>query len=78
MQKSVCKKLIFLFATACALIAFACVSVSKFVLTDKKELVGVYTEFVLSHDGRNKNRNQRFRRGLEGVHSSYRIQLHRR
>lgn len=54
MQKSVCKKLIFLFATACALIAFACVSVSKFVLTDKKELVGVYTDFVLSHDGDGK------------------------
>ena len=33
------------------LIAFACVSVSKFVITDKKELVGTYTAFVLSHDG---------------------------
>lgn len=51
MRKGVCKKLIFLFAALCALVAFACVSVSKFVITDKKELVGVYTDFVLSHDG---------------------------
>lgn len=51
MRKSVGKKLIFLFAALCVLIAFACVSVSKFVLTDKKELVGKYTDFVLSHDG---------------------------
>ena len=51
MRKRVGKKLIFLFAALCVLIAFACVSVSKFVLTDKKELVGRYTDFVLSHDG---------------------------
>ena len=51
MRKSVGKKLIFLFAALCILVAFACVSVSKFVLTDKKELVGRYTDFVLSHDG---------------------------
>ena len=35
MRKSVGKKLIFLFAALCVLIAFACISVSKFVLTDK-------------------------------------------
>lgn len=51
MRRGVCKKLIFLFAALSVLIAFACVSVSKFVITDKKELVGVYTAFVLSHDG---------------------------
>ncbi len=51
MRKSVSKKLIVLFAALCALVTFACVSVSKFVLTDKKELIGVYTNFVLSHDG---------------------------
>lgn len=45
------KKLIFLFAALCMLVAFACISVSKFVISDKKELVGVYTDFVLSHDG---------------------------
>lgn len=36
------------------LVVFACVSVSKFVFSDKKELVGVYTDFVLSHDGDGK------------------------
>ena len=51
MRRGVCKKLIFLFAALSVLIAFACVSVSKFVITDKKELVGTYTAFVLSHDG---------------------------
>ena len=51
MRKSTAKKLIFLFAALCMLVAFACISVSKFVLTDKKDLVGVYTDFVLSHDG---------------------------
>mgnify|MGYP004693216045 CR=1 FL=1 len=51
MRKRVGKKLIFLFAVLCILVAFACVSVSKFVLSDRKELVGVYTDFVLSHDG---------------------------
>lgn len=51
MRKSVGKKLIILFAALCILVVFACVSVSKFVLSDKKELVGVYTDFVLSHDG---------------------------
>ena len=40
-----------LIAVLCILVTFACVSISKFVLTDKKELVGVYTDFVLSHDG---------------------------
>lgn len=50
-RKSVGKKLIILFAALCVLVVFACVSVSKFVLSDKKELVGVYTDFVLSHDG---------------------------
>ena len=50
-RKSAGKKLIVLFAALCVLVIFACVSVSKFVLTDKKELVGVYTDFVLSHDG---------------------------
>lgn len=51
MRKRVGKKLIILFAALCVLVAFACVSVSKFVLSDRKELVGVYTDFVLSHDG---------------------------
>lgn len=51
MSKGAGKKLIFLFAVLLALVVFACVSVSKFVLTDKKELVGAYTDFVLSHDG---------------------------
>ena len=51
MRRGVCKKLIFLFAALSVLIAFACVSVSKFVITDKKELIGTYTAFVLSHDG---------------------------
>ena len=51
MRRSAGKKLIILFAALCVLVIFACVSVSKFVLTDKKELVGVYTDFVLSHDG---------------------------
>ena len=51
MRKGVGKKLIFLSALLLALVVFACVSVSKFVLTDKKELVGAYTDFVLSHDG---------------------------
>lgn len=51
MRKSVGKKLIILFAALCILVVFACVSVSKFVLSDQKELVGVYTDFVLSHDG---------------------------
>lgn len=51
MRKRVGKKLIVLFAALCVLVAFACVSVSKFVLSDRKELVGVYTDFVLSHDG---------------------------
>ena len=51
MRKGVGKKLIFLSAVLLALVVFACVSVSKFVLTDKKELVGAYTDFVLSHDG---------------------------
>lgn len=51
MRRGVCKKLIFLFAALSVLIAFACVSVSKFVITDKKELVGTYTAFVVSHDG---------------------------
>lgn len=51
MRKSVCKKFIVLFAALCVLVAFACVSVSKFVLSDRKELTGVYTDFVLSHDG---------------------------
>ncbi len=51
MRRSVGKKLIILFAALCILVAFACVSVSKFVLSDQKELVGVYTDFVLSHDG---------------------------
>lgn len=40
-----------LVAVLCILVTFACVSISKFVLTDKKELVGVYTDFILSHDG---------------------------
>lgn len=51
MRKSVGKKLIVLFAAFCVLVAFACISVSKFVISDKKELTGVYTDFVLSHDG---------------------------
>lgn len=51
MSKGAGKKLIFLFAVLLALVVFACVSVAKFVLTDKKELVGAYTDFVLSHDG---------------------------
>lgn len=51
MRKGAGKKLIFLLATLLLLVVFACVSVSKFVLTDKKELVGAYTDFVLSHDG---------------------------
>lgn len=51
MRKRAGKNLIILFAVLCILVGFACVSVSKFVLTDKKELVGVYTDFVLSHDG---------------------------
>lgn len=51
MRKGVGKKLIFLSALLLALVVFACVSVAKFVLTDKKELVGAYTDFVLSHDG---------------------------
>lgn len=51
MSKGAGKKLIFLSAVLLALVVFACVSVSKFVLTDKKELVGAYTDFVLSHDG---------------------------
>ena len=51
MRKGAGKKLIFLSAVLLALVVFACVSVSKFVLTDKKELVGAYTDFVLSHDG---------------------------
>lgn len=51
MNKGAGKKLIFLSALLLALVVFACVSVSKFVLTDKKELVGAYTDFVLSHDG---------------------------
>ena len=40
-----------LVAVLCILVTFASVSISKFVLTDKKELVGVYTDFILSHDG---------------------------
>ena len=51
MRKSVGKKLIVLFAALSVLVAFACISVSKFVISDKKELTGVYTDFVLSHDG---------------------------
>ncbi len=51
MRKGAGKKLIFLLATLLLLVVFACVSVAKFVLTDKKELVGAYTDFVLSHDG---------------------------
>lgn len=51
MRKGAGKKLIFLFAALLMLVVFACVSVSKFVLTDKKELVGAYTDFVVSHDG---------------------------
>lgn len=51
MRRSVGKKLIVLFAALCVLVAFACISVSKFVISDKKELTGVYTDFVLSHDG---------------------------
>lgn len=51
MRKGAGKKLIFLSAVLLALVVFACVSVAKFVLTDKKELVGAYTDFVLSHDG---------------------------
>ena len=51
MRKGAGKKLIFLFATLLLLVVFACISVAKFVLTDKKELVGAYTDFVLSHDG---------------------------
>lgn len=44
--------IILLIATALALLlVFAGVSVSKFVFDDRKELVGVYTDFVLSHDG---------------------------
>lgn len=51
MRRSVGKKLIVLFAALSVLVAFACISVSKFVISDKKELIGVYTDFVLSHDG---------------------------
>lgn len=44
--------IILLFAVVLAfLLVFAGISVSKFVFDDKKELVGVYTDFVLSHDG---------------------------
>lgn len=52
-DKKVKKNLIvaILAAMLCITIIFACVSVSKFVISDKKELTGVYTDFVLSHDG---------------------------
>lgn len=53
-RKSVGKKVIILFAALCVLVVFACVSVSKFIFSDKKELVGAYTDFVLSHDGDGK------------------------
>lgn len=47
------KNLIILLITVALalLLVFAGVSVSRFVFDDRKELVGYYTEFVLSHDG---------------------------
>lgn len=46
------KNLILLLIAALILLSVAAgVSVSKFVFDDRKELVGVYTDFVLSHDG---------------------------
>lgn len=49
------------------LLAFAGISVSKFVFDDKKELVGVYTDFVLSHDGKGQTAIMRTYDGEPGV-----------
>lgn len=51
-MQSVKNKQLFILVGALVLVLiFAGVTVSKYVFTDEKHIVGVYTDFVLSHDG---------------------------
>lgn len=51
MQSVKNKQLFILIGALVLVLIFAGVTVSKYVFTDEKHIVGVYTDFVLSHDG---------------------------
>ncbi len=51
MQKIRYRQLFILICALVLILVFAGVTVSKYVFDDEKHIVGVYTDFVLSHDG---------------------------